>query len=29
MRHLTVGQNIFIGREPRKLFVLDEDRLIS
>jgi ribose transport system ATP-binding protein len=25
MRHLTVAQNIFIGREPRKLFLLDED----
>ena len=27
MRHLTVAQNIFIGREPRKLFFLDEDRI--
>src|SRR3954465_5932001 len=29
MNHLTVAQNIFIGREPRKAFglLLDEDRL--
>jgi ribose transport system ATP-binding protein len=29
MNHLTVAQNIFIGREPRKLFglLLDEDKL--
>ena len=27
MRHLTVAQNIFIGREPRKAFFLDEDRI--
>src|SRR5579859_5434935 len=28
MRHLTVAQNIFIGREPRKaFFFLDEDRI--
>src|SRR3989442_787864 len=27
MRHLTVAQNIFIGREPRKVFFLDEDRI--
>src|SRR5918912_656181 len=29
MRHLTVAQNIFIGREPRKRarFVLDEDKI--
>src|SRR5437868_6838496 len=29
MRHLTVAQNIFIGREPRKRvnFILDEERI--
>jgi len=29
MNHLTVAQNIFIGREPRRMFglLLDEDRL--
>ncbi len=28
MRHLTVAQNIFIGREPRNLFFfLDEERI--
>src|SRR4030081_3406008 len=29
MRHLTVAQNIFIGREPRRIlpFLLDEDRI--
>ncbi len=27
MRHLTVAQNIFIGREPRKVFLLDEDQI--
>src|ERR1700738_2281130 len=27
MRHLTVAQNIFIGREPRTAFWLDEDRI--
>lgn len=27
MNHLSVAQNIFIGREPRKFFLLDETRL--
>jgi ribose transport system ATP-binding protein len=31
MNHLTVAQNIFVGREPKRLFglLLDEDRLNS